>query len=1043
MRSGPNELHSAPFREGSLPLPYCSVQIGHYRVVRELARGGMGVVYVARHEQLARDVALKVMKVGAGKVDASLLKRFEAEAQTVAQLDHPNVVRVHEVGTEGRNPFLVMDLIDGQSLHDLLKEQGPLEPRRAARLTRTLADALEHAHQRSIVHRDLKPANVLINREGEPMVTDFGLAKDLSASGEGLTRDGQWVGTPGFMPPEQATGQLRRIDRRSDVYGLGGTLYAMLTGNPPFAAQTALETVKAIQESRPVPPRQSRPEVEPDLEAICLKCLAKEPEARYQSAQELAADLERFLEGLPVEARAAGAGERLGKWLRRNRTLALSASLGLAVVAALGLGLVAVFVLPERRARSAIAALEAHSEEALEPYALGLVPGASDPDSARLKELLGEALGRAEGTRLQPRARERAALAQATLRWLEQRDADAPVPRGRAGRSVPDLVVDGRLLLRREQLSEAEKVLRALQQRSPRDRLVRLLELQVLAASDPLRLLQQAHTLRDEELRRSCQALLPAALEALFYAEFLAVIAGDGRSSVEARRLEDALAAAGELGLSADELAAAKRAALEASAPRWEERFGLALQRGDEKTLLEGLSRLLVVPPRTWAGPRFRAVAERSVERLAEPLSDVSIPRQRAQVERLISFDHRLVYSVDGRRHAPSRLTRVAWRMPPTRDEREILFRFRYGSAWALPRRVHAGHGALRLSRAALEWLGRQEEAEFSRLARLAAWNDRFDTLDELGDFEPHLRAFVPEVLGAPIHDVAPRYLVQVLAGAMRAVGREVAILSAAERQPLALALRELLQRTRQVLREDPVRDTGSLASCMQLEAGAAGLQQDDDARQARLAELEAELREQIAAKPDARYERHLLAVFLFRIAQSDPFSGREGCLRALALWQEALPNGEEIEALGQYLRCGIFLAQSLRTLDRAEEAWSALQAPRMHLRDSFRHFTGIPPMALDRMIPLVEFTGELARVAWATGRSQEARAILESTLELAPSARIRRQVHDLLAELERQPPGQSLPDVTPPSDPDEAPPEDEESPEPAEDAPEPLPGND
>ncbi|HBP23034.1 MAG TPA: hypothetical protein DEA08_35330 [Planctomycetes bacterium] len=570
--------------------------------------------------------------------------------------------------------------------------------------------------------------------------------------------------------------------------------------------------------------------------------------------------------------------------------------------------------------------------------------------------------------------------------------------------------------------------------------------LQVLAATDPLRLLQQAGSLRDDELRRSCQALLPAAIEALFHAELLAVIAGEARSSVEARRLEDALRQAAELGLDKAAIAAAKRAALEASSPRWEERFGLALQRGDEKTLLEGLTRLLTIPPRTWAGPSFRAVLERATTRLAEPLSDVSIPQQRALLQRLIVFDHRLVYGVDGRRHAAERLTRIAWRMPPSEDERQILFRFRYGSAWALPRRAHARSGALRISRRAIEWLARQEEAEHSRLARLAAWNDRFDTLDELSDYEPHLRAFLPDVLEAPIHDVAPRYLVQVLAGAMRTVGREVSILTPAERQPIAAALSDLLQRTRQVLAADPVRDTGALASCMQLEASAVGLQRDDEARKARLAELVAGLRQQIQAKPEARYERHLLAVLLFRVAQNDPFAAREGCLEALRLWQEAVPSGEEFEPLGQYLRCGIFLAQSLRGLDRAEEAWSVLQAPRMHLRDSYRHFTGIPPSALDRMIPLVDFTGELARVAWATGRTHEARAILESTLEVAPSPRIRRQVSELLSELERQTPGQSVPDAPkdPAQDPDGEPEEgDPEDPDEDESESGALPGND
>jgi hypothetical protein len=313
--------------------PQAHTRIGHYAIERELARGGMGVVYVARHMTLGRQVALKLMLDGVAS--ARSRRRFETEATVVAQLNHPGIVKIHEVGMHGDDPYIVMDLIDGESLEDRIARDGPLDPQVAARICRILAHALEHAHARDVLHRDIKPANILIASDGRPLITDFGLAKDLSEEREKMTRTGQMLGTPAYLPPEQAVGRLKDIGPWSDVYSLGATLFSMLTGEPPFKTNTLMATLAAVVSTDPDPPSAEVKGVPPDLDAITLRCLEKATEARYPNAAALAQDLERFLSGAAVEATLPGLGRRARSWLRRRRLVIVGSVGVLAIVGAL------------------------------------------------------------------------------------------------------------------------------------------------------------------------------------------------------------------------------------------------------------------------------------------------------------------------------------------------------------------------------------------------------------------------------------------------------------------------------------------------------------------------------------------------------------------------------------------------------------------------------------------------------------------------------------------------------------------------------------
>jgi len=333
-------------------LPYDAddvvMRIGAYDVVGELGRGGMGVVYKAYSLRLCRFVALKMLTSGRHASEAELV-RFQNEAMLAARLSHPNIVPVFDSGEHEGNFYFVMAFVEGSGFGGVIDEKGPDALKRGVRILARVARALDYAHRKGIVHRDIKPDNVLVDADGEPHITDFGIAKNVQRA-VSITKRGAMLGTPAYMAPEQANNVLDRIGPPADVYSLGATLYHHLTGRAPFTGDSALAILVQVLEKEPDSPRsvakkERKRDLDPDLEVICLKAMEKAANQRYATAREMAEDLEAWLEDRPIAARPVGAAERLRKLVRRNRAafVSLLAVFFTLVFIAVGFGVVMAF----------------------------------------------------------------------------------------------------------------------------------------------------------------------------------------------------------------------------------------------------------------------------------------------------------------------------------------------------------------------------------------------------------------------------------------------------------------------------------------------------------------------------------------------------------------------------------------------------------------------------------------------------------------------------------------------------------------------------
>ena len=332
-----------------------------YEITGELGRGGMGVVYQARHIRLNRPCALKMILAGA-HASPEDVARFVTEAEAIARLQHPSIVQIRHIGDADGLPFLELEYVAGGSLDQQL-DGTPWPTTRAARLAEQVALGIAEAHRQGIVHRDLKPSNVLLAADGTPKVGDFGLAKMLDSQAA-LTRSESVMGSPSYMAPEQAEGHAKEAGPAVDVYAVGAILYELLTGRPPFRGTTALETLEQVKTTEPVPPSRLVPGVPRDIETICLKCLQKEPGKRYETAQALGDDLRRFLDGRPILARRTSGVERAWRWCRRNRLVAGMTGIAAAAIIILAVGAtIAAFTF---RAADQIRQADADAENLLE-----------------------------------------------------------------------------------------------------------------------------------------------------------------------------------------------------------------------------------------------------------------------------------------------------------------------------------------------------------------------------------------------------------------------------------------------------------------------------------------------------------------------------------------------------------------------------------------------------------------------------------------------------------------------------------------------------
>ena len=327
--AGQNALSNPPPQR--MPPEYLSGRFGNYQIEGKIGQGGMGVVYLATDLALNRKVALKILL----PQDEESLKRFIGEAQAAAKLKHPNITQIYEVGIVDGYHYFTMDLISGSALDDLAEDgRSKLTPREIAVAIQEIALALDYAHSRGIIHRDIKPSNILIDQEGRAYLTDFGLAKEINNLNRSLTVTGTIIGTPEFMSPEQAKSDKKKLDGRSDIFSLGTTFYYALTGQSPFKAADFYDELTNVLNKEPVRPARIMPNLNRDLETICMKCLEKEPAQRYQSAKELADDIKHFLDGEVIMARPTGMIARFIRKARKNKIAVIAVGLVMALVIA-------------------------------------------------------------------------------------------------------------------------------------------------------------------------------------------------------------------------------------------------------------------------------------------------------------------------------------------------------------------------------------------------------------------------------------------------------------------------------------------------------------------------------------------------------------------------------------------------------------------------------------------------------------------------------------------------------------------------------------
>jgi serine/threonine-protein kinase len=319
------------------------MEFGDYELLQEIGRGGQGVVYRARQKSLNRVVALKVIGLGQWATKAHV-RRFRLEAEAAARLEHPCIVPIYEVGERDGACYFSMKFVEGGQLDEVVRsatadsscgERAPMSIRQAVELIAKVARTVHYAHEHGILHRDIKPGNILLDANGEPHLTDFGLARLLETESS-VTHTLDVLGTPSYMAPEQAVGNNAAVSSATDVYGLGAVLYQLLTGQPPFAGGTTYETIKLLLDTEPRQPRLLNPKIDRDLSTICLKCLDKDPTRRYPSAIALTQDLQRWLKHEPIQARRTGISTHARKWVRRNRSIAALIALSVALAAGSG-----------------------------------------------------------------------------------------------------------------------------------------------------------------------------------------------------------------------------------------------------------------------------------------------------------------------------------------------------------------------------------------------------------------------------------------------------------------------------------------------------------------------------------------------------------------------------------------------------------------------------------------------------------------------------------------------------------------------------------